>query len=432
MKHKFLLLSTLALVLAGCSSGKEEFWTAGDGQFHKGASKAGCYFIGTNIWYGPILASDCKEAADLQRLREELDYLKSIGISNLRVLVGADGEAGVKSKIEPTLQVEPGVYDEDVFAGLDRFLVEIGKRDMCAVLYINNAWEWSGGFGKYLEWAGEGKPKSTVDDPWSEYCAHTSQFVVNEKAKSLFAEHLENVVGRVNSITGKPYKDDPAIFSWQICNEPRFFVSEPELKEAFTEWLCATAARIKAIDPNHMVSTGSEGSWGCEGDMDLFTKVHACKDIDYLTIHIWPFNWSWARRESLKEDLGYAIRKTDEYIDEHIKVARELGKPLVLEEFGFPRDGFQFKKGTPTTLRDEFYSHIFERIIESKKEGDVFAGINFWTWGGKAGQSESSIYWQKGDDYCGDPAQEQQGLNSVYISDRSTINVIKKACDELN
>ena len=36
-------------------------------------------------------------------------------------------------------------------------LAEMGKRQMHAVLYFNNSWEWSGGYGQYLEWAGEGK-----------------------------------------------------------------------------------------------------------------------------------------------------------------------------------------------------------------------------------------------------------------------------------
>ncbi len=428
MNHRALLLATLALGLASCST-KEQFWAESDGQFRKGDSEP-VYYIGTNLWYGPLLVSDT-DAADPERLYRELDSLKAIGITNLRVLVGADGATPRSAKVEPVLQLNPGEYDEDVFVGLDRFMVEIGKRGMTAVLYINNAWEWSGGFGQYLEWAGEGRPMSTVDDPWPDYCAHTSQFVLNEKAKTLASNHVKNVVSRINTVTGKPYKDDPAIFSWQICNEPRFFVSTPELKAAFVDWLYETASLIKSIDPNHMVSSGSEGSWGCEGDMDVFKKVHACADIDYLTIHIWPFNWSWARRETLKEDLPEAIRKTDEYIDLHIEAAREIGKPLVLEEFGFPRDGFQFKKGTPTTLRDEFYSHLFDRIIESSVEGDVFAGVNFWTWGGSAHQAEDHIYWQKGDDYCGDPAQEQQGLNSVYLSDVSTIGIIKNACQNL-
>ena len=418
------------MTLTACNDVNETaFWNVRDSHFYKG-SEGPYYFTGTNMWYGPLLASDTY-AANPERLAAELDSLKAIGMTNLRVLVGADGRPGVMSKVEPTLQTEPGVYDESVFVGLDRFLAELGKRGMSAVLYINNAWEWSGGFGQYLEWAGAGKALSTVDAVWSEYCARNSQFVTNEKAKAMFAEHVKNVISRVNTVTGRPYSEDTAIFSWQICNEPRFFVAKDEIREAFVQWLYETAALIKSLDPNHMVSTGSEGSFGCEAEMDTFIRIHECPDIDYLTMHIWPLNWSWVTKDTLAEDLQNAIDNTNDYIDQHIAAADSIGKPLVLEEFGFPRDGFVFTKGSPTTLRDSYYRNAFGRLLASKAEGGRFAGINFWTWGGLAKQNPDSYIWQKGDDYCGDPAQEQQGLNSVYLTDESTLALIRDCCRRL-
>ena len=70
------------------------------------------------------------EASDPERACAELDSLAALGVTNLRVLVGADGQPGVKSKVEPVLQTSPGVYDEKVLVGLDRFLNERGKRGM--------------------------------------------------------------------------------------------------------------------------------------------------------------------------------------------------------------------------------------------------------------------------------------------------------------
>ena len=70
--------------------------------------------------------------------------MKQIGIDNLRILVGSDGERGVTTKVEPTLQVAPGVYNDTILAGLDFLMQEMGKRKMVAVLYLNNSWEWSG------------------------------------------------------------------------------------------------------------------------------------------------------------------------------------------------------------------------------------------------------------------------------------------------
>ena len=53
--------------------------------------------------------------------------------------------------------------------------------------------------------------------------------------------------------------------------------------------------------------------------------------------------------------------------------------------------------------------------------------VIFWGWGGFANPSEEYEYWKPGDDYTGDPAQEQQGLNSVFASDSTTITLIKQA-----
>ncbi|MCD8207126.1 MAG: beta-galactosidase [Bacteroidales bacterium] len=382
------------------------------------------YYIGTNFWYGPILAADC-EGGNYARLTAELDSLKALGIDNLRVLAGGDGLPGVPTRIEPVLQPEPGVYNEELFVGLDRFLVELGKRDMKAVLYLNNSWEWSGGYWQYLEWAGAGKAVIPSIDGWQYYMATAGQFLVNDKAKELFANHVEKVVSRVNSITGKPYKDDPAIFSWQICNEPRCFSNVDSVRVAFVDWLWDAAAQIRSLDPNHLISTGNEGLFGCEGDIDLYEKIHSCPDIDYLTIHIWPYNWNWISDGDVQGGVQTAIDHTERYIDIHVELAEKYSKPLVIEEFGYPRDDFQFAKGSPTMGRDTYYSYIFNRIIESKNNGGKLAGLNFWSWGGLAGQSEENIYWQKGDDYCGDPAQEQQGLNSVYLSDETTMEILR-------
>ncbi|MGM9767356.1 MAG: beta-galactosidase [Candidatus Cryptobacteroides sp.] len=418
-------LTAMALTVISCGTGANEgFWSASGGNFYFNGKKAD-RFIGTNFWYGPLLAADT-DTGDPERLALELDSLKSMGVTNLRVLVGGDGNEGVKYKIEPLLQTAPGVYDERLFEGLDRFMVEIGKRGMSAVLYLTNAWEWSGGFGQYLEWAGENFATNTKDIEWAEYCAITSKFNTNEKTLEMFRNHVIKVVSRVNSITGKPYSEDPAIFSWQLCNEPRCFDSSPEVKDAYVKWTTETASLIKSLDPNHMVSTGSEGLMGSELDMDLYRRVHSCPDIDYLTIHIWPVNWSWANRDSLIEDLPAVHAKTDEYIDVHIKVAEEFSKPLVIEEFGYPRDGYRFGKDTPVTARDEYYSHIFERVRLAGQKDEPLAGANFWAWGGVARQNPDRLFWVRGDDYCGDPAQEEQGLYSVYASDTTTTAIIKK------
>lgn len=422
MKKQFLLLTVLLFLLGACAPKPAEhsfIKVNADGQFVRDGKPY--YFVGTNFWYGAILGSE-GEGGNRERLHKELDFLKSIGINNLRVLVGADGENGIKTRVEPSLQVAPGVYNDTILAGLDYFMNELRERDMTAVLYLNNSWEWSGGYSVYLQWSGHGDAVVPAVDGWPAYMEYVKQFPQSDSAKALFANHVNYIVSRTNRYNQIKYVDDPTIMSWQIGNEPRAFSDEN--KEPFARWMADVAAQIKSLDPNHMVSSGSEGSWGCEMDMNLFEKIHADPNINYLNIHIWPYNWSWVKADSLKELLPRAKENTKKYIDDHMVIARKYSKPIVLEEFGFPRDGFSFSKEAPTTARDEYCRYVFDLIRQDRESGGLFAGCNFWAWGGFAGQNPDHVFWEKGDDYTGDPAQEQQGLNSVFATD-STIEIIK-------
>lgn len=424
MKRNLFFLSIVLALLVACApkptdNGHSFIHVNADGQFVRDGKPY--YFVGANFWYGAILGSQ-GEGGNRERLHKELDFLKSIGVNNLRVLVGADGENGVKARVQPSLQTAPGVYNDTILDGLDYFMNELRKRDMTAVLFLNNSWEWSGGYSVYLEWAGHGKAMVPAIDGWPAYMEYVKQFQQSDSAKALFANHVKFIVSRTNRYNQLKYVDDPTIMSWQIGNEPRAFSDEN--KEPFARWMASVAALIKSLDTNHMVSSGSEGQAGCEGDIALFEKIHSDANIDYLNIHIWPYNWGWVKADSLVEMLPQAKENTREYIDRHMVVAKKYRKPIVLEEFGFPRDGFQFSKAAPTTARDAYYSYVFDLIRQQREAGGLFAGCNFWAWGGFAGQTPGHVYWEKGDDYTGDPAQEQQGLNSVFATD-STIEIIK-------
>lgn len=433
MRKQNLIMSVVLLLVAlSCTTTskkqqEKDFVRIENGHFLRNGKPY--YYVGTNFWYGAILGSE-GEGGNRERLCRELDSLKSIGIDNLRILVGSDGERGVAAKVEPTLQVAPGVYNDTIFAGLDYLLAEMSKRDMLAVLYLNNSWEWSGGYGQYLQWAGYGKAPAPAVDGYVAYMNFAGQFVCSDSAQALYANYVKDVITRTNRYTKVRYIDDPTIMSWQIGNEPRAFL--PANKECFANWMSKAAALIKSLDTNHLVSTGSEGKWGCEMDMDLFEKIHADPNVDYLNIHIWPYNWGWAPKDSLQENLEKAKRNSKAYIDEHLAIAKKYQKPLVMEEFGYPRDGFRFDKSSPVTARDAYYKYIFGLVTEHAASHSLFAGCNFWGWGGLANPSAEHEYWKPGDDYTGDPAQEQQGLNSVFASDNSTIALIKQANKMLN
>lgn len=424
---RIVLLLVVAAFVAGCKETPEnKFVYVENGQFILDGEPY--YYVGANFWYGAILGSPSVEGGR-ERLGRELDFLKSVGVTNLRVLVGSDGEPGVFTKVEPTLQLAPGVYDDDMLAGLDWLLAEMGEREMKAVLFFNNTFEWSGGYGQYLDWAGYGTTPIPSVDGWGAYFDFIRQFIPSEEAKAIFAGYVNDIVTRTNRYTGIEYINDPAIFSWQIGNEPQ--PCSTENGPMFAQWIGDVARQIRSLDPNHLISTGSEGRHGCNQDMALCEQIHAFPEIGYVNCHIWPYNWGWVAPETMDADIDAAIANTGAYIEDHLALAERLGKPLVVEEFGFPRDGMRFAKGSPVTLRDAYYKYIFGLVEQSARDGGLLAGCNFWGWGGFAEPATGRVLWLPGDDYTGDPAQEEQGLNSVFAADDSTVELIRAANESL-
>ncbi|MEO6038314.1 MAG: beta-mannosidase, partial [Saprospiraceae bacterium] len=274
---------------------------------------------------------------DRRRLRRELKQLQKMGVTNLRILVGAEGPDDQPHRVTPALQTASGQYNETLFDGLDYLLRQMKKRDLKAVLFLTNSWEWSGGFAQYLNWNGYGPIPYPQENTWPTFMQYLGQYYVCPPCQEQFFQHVRTVLGRTNRYTGVRYAADPTIMSWEIANEPRAFSTHN--LPAMQLWLEATAMLIKSIDPNHLVTTGSEGAWGCENSLDWFERMHALPGIDYMTVHIWPKNWSWIDAQDIPGTLDTAIARTNAYLDLHLAVAQRLQKPLVLEEFGRPRDG---------------------------------------------------------------------------------------------
>lgn len=384
------------------------------------------YYIGTNYWYGGLLALQKDPVRGKQRLIKELDFLKAQGINNLRVLVGSEGKGKINGvdRVEPSLQPEHGVFNEALLKGLDFLLMEMHKRKMYAVLFLSNNWEWSGGFLQYLNWNGQLDNETLKRKlTWDEQRDYTSKFYNCESCKADYNKQLSYIFKHKSIYSGKTYASEPAIMAWELANEPR--PMRAEAIPAYKTWIENTSALIKSMDKNHLVTIGTEGIMGTEENAELFTQIHQLKNIDYLTIHIWPKNWGWFKDVPTTENLKQVIDKTSEYIKTHEAIAKTLNKPLVVEEFGLPRDGHSFAISSSTTLRDAYYKSIFNVWKESKKQNGAIAGCNFWGFGGSSRPIKSQVFWKDGDDFSGDPPQEEQGLNTVFDSDTTTWKIIK-------
>lgn len=413
----------LFLVFVGIfsvSSFSQKFISIKNNQFIKDGKSY--HFIGTNYWYGAMIAA---KGGDRNRLLVELDELKANGITNLRVLVGAEG-GDQDYTVKPALQTEKGKYNKELLDGLDYLLAEMGKRNLTAVLYLTNNWEWSGGMAKYLEWNGYGKvPNPNIaPNTWPQFMSFTEQFHSCKPCMDDFKKHVKFILERTNTYTKRNYKEDPTIMAWEVANEPRVFTKENEVN--FSKWLNAVVQQIKHLDKNHLVTTGSEGKAGSNDDLTTFERTHANKNIDYLTMHIWPKNWGWYKTEDESGSTVVAIEKTMAYIDEHIVVAKKLQKPIILEEFGYPRNKESLDKKDSVTYRNQFYEAVFKRLEKAILNQEPFVALNFWGYAGIGKNNPEDGKWKEGQDFTTDPPQEPQGLNSVFSSDSSTMQLIKQ------
>ncbi|MEH6701079.1 glycoside hydrolase 5 family protein [Parasphingorhabdus sp.] len=426
-------VSVTALTLFGCSAAtpavphfvkREGCRLTLDGESYR--------FAGANLWYGAYLGADAAYG-DRPRLGRELDRLKALGITNLRIMASAE-EGPLKAGIKPGFRTKDS-WNETLFEGLDYCLAEMAKRDMKAVLCLTNFWEWSGGMMTYLYYTtGEYVDMNDPAHPWPEFPDKNSDFYRSEAAIGLYHDHVRRMVGRTNKVTGQPYSDDPTLMSWQLCNEPRPGVTPAVIDRALPDyyaWIAATARLIRSIDSNHLLSLGQEGTTASAGREDVFVEAH--KEMDYVTAHIWPLNWGWIDGKDLVGTWDAGAAKVADYIDTHIRLATEMDKPLVFEEFGFPRDGELYDPEITTAFRERFYGIIYKAVEDSVASGGPVAGSNFWAWNGEARAAHDDHIFYPGDTaYMGDPPHEPQGWYGIFDSDASMHDIIKAHVAEVS
>ncbi|KEY68261.1 hypothetical protein S7711_04792 [Stachybotrys chartarum IBT 7711] len=139
------------------------------------------------------------------------------------------------------------------------------------------------------------------------------------------------------SVVVEHFRDSPAIFAWEVANEARCGADGtrnlprgPDCDaDLLLEWYDEISTHIKSIDPNHLVTTGSEGHFDREsedwtyngaegGDFDAEATL---PNIDYTTFHSYPDWW------------GKTPEWTEQWIIDH--AAAGNGKPVVHEEYGW-------------------------------------------------------------------------------------------------
>ena len=139
---------------------------------------------------------------DRARLLKELDTMKAAGINNVRVLAVSE-KTDMASAVRPATTAAPGQYDEQLLVGLDFMMAELAKRDMTAVIYLNNFWQWSGGMTQYLNWfEGTKALDPNVTKDYETYMRETARFFVANRTIGVFQQG--EAVHRAHAVRRRP------------------------------------------------------------------------------------------------------------------------------------------------------------------------------------------------------------------------------------
>ncbi|KAL6562792.1 Beta-mannosidase B [Orobanche hederae] len=317
------------------------------------------YFNGFNAYWLMYMASDPSTS---DKVTDTFGQASEYGMNVARTWAFSD--AGYRA-----LQTSPGLYNENMFKGLDFVVSEAKKHGIYLILSLVNNWEGFGGKKQYVQWArDEGHYLNNEDD-----------FFTSPITKGYYKNHVKTVLTRVNSITGVAYKDDPTILGWELMNEPR---CQSDLSgKSIQDWVSEMSAHVKSIDKFHLVEVGMEGFYGesmpqkkqnnpgYEVGTD-FISNNLIPQVDFATIHMYPDQWVPGSNDEGQAEF------VEKWIETHINDTMSiLKKPLLVTEFGKSSRS----SGYNVQARDKYLGNVFNIVnICARSHGGPCGGALFW------------------------------------------------------
>lgn len=260
------------------------------------------------------------------------------------------------------------------------------------IFTLTNNWKDFGGVDQYMQWAQWANASYT--SPYHD------DFFTHPTARGWYKAWVSTLLNRVNVFNGVAYKDEPAIFAWELMNEPRCqgsgdFPSSNNCTLNYAVygtwpvawkiggWVEEMSAYIKGIDGNHMVAVGDEGflceSYQTCGDVSCdcyygtdFANFTALPSIDFGSAHLYPTAWG--------KDAAWGAQ----WIANHTAVARGLGKPMLIGEFGY--------QGSDQHT-------VYSQWMQTADAAGT-SGLNFWMLCGRQDNGGDNGWYPNYDGFC--------------------------------
>jgi mannan endo-1,4-beta-mannosidase len=304
-------------------------------------------FAGSNNYY-PIYKSQLMVDALFDKAKTQgFDVMRVWGALDIGNEDGSNSVDGQGAKEGVYFQYwngsEPAYNDgPNGLERLDYVVYKAGQNGIKLVIPFVNNWNAFGGMDQYVRWrAGQ----------------YHDEFYTDPLIRQWYKNWIAHVLNRVNVYTGKAYKDDPTIMTWELANEPRCLSagvyprSSACTTQTLIDWADEMSTYIKSIDRNHLVSAGDEGFYcipgaehwteNCSEGVDTVAFAQL-ENIDVMSLHLYPDHWG--------TDAAWGT----EWITRHIADADRIRKPVVLGEFGW------VDKNTRNTVFKDWTDAVFK------------------------------------------------------------------------
>jgi mannan endo-1,4-beta-mannosidase len=226
----------------------------------------------------------------------------------------------------------------------------------------------------YVKWAHAAGERAADGAP----LRRREDFFTSRLCRDWFKAFVSLMLTRVSSVTGVAYRDDPAIFAWELINEPR--VQGDASGDVLQSWIEDVAAYAKTLDDAHLLTVGTEGFYGVTdaarasnehppgggaerlgGD---YTRNFYVTQLDFACVHLWVDLW-------LSCDEACKLAFAERWIVGHQNASRlAFDKPVLLEEFG---------KWKPLEVRDGFFKKALDLSLPPTSPVATHAGGSmFW------------------------------------------------------
>ncbi len=144
------------------------------------------------------------------------------------------------------------------------------------------------------------------------------------------AEFTTNYLQLVDHLVTR-FAGHPNIFAWEIGNELKL----DEQAEAFMVFNHKVAQHIRQLDRNHLITTGMISTHHVHmmHRQDLAKQLYSSPNIDFLTVHAYN-----RHKDTEKVRPDDPRREQKIHINDDSQLAREVGKPFIIEEAGIDAD----------------------------------------------------------------------------------------------